>query len=212
MSNLIESIESAMEKWIGKNAVVVGAASGIGEGTTKTFLASGINVIGLDKDFEKLDLDVKTYEGLKGTFHPRKCDISDQSAIDETFKWIEDQFEYVNIIVNSAGIYLNMKLLDESEGASERLNKVMNVNFFGLVQCSRAAVRLMKRSNDFGIVINVCSLLGHSIPCGVHTVNTNVYPSTKYAVRAFSEVLRQELAVENNRKIRVTNVSPGQFE
>lgn len=201
-----------MEKWIGKNAVVVGAASGIGKGTTKTFLTSGINVIGLDKDFEKLELDVKTYEGLKGTFHPRQCDISDQSAIDETFKWIEDQFEYVNIIVNSAGIYLNMKLLDESEGASERLNKVMNVNFFGLVQCSRAAVRLMKRSNDFGIVINICSLLGHSIPCGAHTFNTNVYPSTKYAVRAFSEVLRQELAVENNRKIRVTNVSPGQFE
>lgn len=201
-----------MEKWIGKYAVVVGAASGIGEGTAKTFLANGINVIGLDKDFEKLELDVKTYEGLKGKFHPKKCDISDQSAIDDTFKWIEDQFEFVNIIVNSAGIYLNMKLLDESEGASERLNKVMNVNFFGLVQCSRAAVRLMKRSNDFGIVINICSLLGHSIPCVAHTANTNVYPSTKYAVRAFSEVLRQELAVENNRKIRVTNVSPGQFE
>lgn len=67
-------------------------------------------------------------------------------------------------------------------------------------------MRLIKKSEDFGLVINVNSLAGHIVPFGK---GMNVYAPTKHAMTAFSEVLRQELVVLKNEKIRVSNLSPG---
>lgn len=64
----------------------------------------------------------------------------------------------------------------------------------------------MKKSGGYGLVINVGSIVGHTIP---FPNPFSMYPATKYAVRAFSEILRQELIVDGNEKIRVSNLSPG---
>jgi NADP+-dependent farnesol dehydrogenase len=59
----------------------------------------------------------------------------------------------------------------------------------------------MEKSDDFGMIINIGSIAGHSVP--VFDFKFNVYPGTKHAVRATTEVIRQELMKKNNKKVRV---------
>lgn len=60
----------------------------------------------------------------------------------------------------------------------------------------------MDKSGDYGIIINIGSITGHSVP-NIPGFKLNVYPGTKYAVRATTEVIRLELLKRNNKKIRV---------
>lgn len=92
--------------------------------------------------------------------------------------------------------------MDEGEEAGLKLKEVINTNIFGLVECTREAFRLMKKSDDYGFIININSVLGHSIP--FMGFSRNMYPPSKFASRAITEVLRQELIYMNNHKIRVS--------
>lgn len=198
-----------MEMWHGKFAVVTGAFSGIGEATTKDLLAKGVNVIGLDKNMAKFDEILKVVENLPGKFYAKHCNVSDVLSIKDAFSWIEHQFKVISIMINCAGVSHNVKLLDDSNETSDKLSAVIDTNFAGVVHCTREAVRLMKKSDDYALIVNICSVLGYSVPFSPQLQNTNVYAATKHAVKALSDVIRHELLVEKNEKIRVTNISPG---
>ncbi|CRL02304.1 CLUMA_CG015206, isoform A [Clunio marinus] len=196
-----------MNKWTGKVAVVTGASSGIGSAIVKDLAKRGVNVIGLARRVELIEEISNSLGEVLGIIYPRYCDVSDLNSIKETFKWIEEKFGIINILVNNAGIQSSTVTLDESNVGTENINKVIDTNFTGAVHCAREGIRLIKKSNDYGVVININSVLGHSIPFG--EFSHSVYPATKYALKAISETLRQELIVQNNMKIRVTNLSPG---
>lgn len=198
-----------MEKWQGKNAIVTGSSAGIGVGIMKELARNGVNVIALARRKEKIDETVKEFDGerLKGKIHTYKCDVSSLESIKDTFKWIEETFGTISILVNNAGCGFNIKALDTSDEATEKLDKIIDTNFRGLVHMSREAVRLIKKSDDYGMIININSVVGHKIP--FFETPINLYAPTKFAVTAFSEILRQELVVSANDKIRVTNLSPG---
>lgn len=59
----------------------------------------------------------------------------------------------------------------------------------------------MDKSNDYGMIVNIGSIAGHFIP--PINFKFNVYPGTKHAVRATTEVIRRELLKRKNNKIRV---------
>jgi NADP+-dependent farnesol dehydrogenase len=195
-----------MDKWIGKVAVVTGASAGIGEAIVKAFATNGIHVVGLARRSEKVEEFARTLGETSGKIYAHKCDVSDLTSVKEAFKWIEEKFGSISIVVNNAAILYNGLILSVRDDASEKLMSVINTNFTGTVHCTREAVRLMKESKDYGMVININSIAGHSIPFGK---GVNVYAPTKHAMTAFSEVLRQELIVQGNKKIRVSNLSPG---
>lgn len=196
-----------MEKWSGKTAVVTGASSGIGEAIVKDLARNGINVVGLARRSGKIEEIAESLGKTPGKVSARKCDVSDLQSVKDAFKWIEEKFGVIHILVNNAAIINNGKILDESDEATDELNSVISTNFTGLVHCTRSAVRLIKKSNDYGMIININSVLGHGIPFS--GARTNLYAPSKYAITAVSEVLRQELIVDNNKKIRVTSLSPG---
>lgn len=196
-----------MEKWLGKTAVVTGASSGIGEAIVKDLARHGVIVVGLARRSEKVEEIAKNLGSVSGKIFARKCDVSDESSLKEAFKWIEDTFGSIHILVNNAAILTNGKILDQGDDVTKKLNSVVDTNFTGLVHCTREAFRLMLKSDDYGMIININSVLGHTIPFSL--ARLNLYPPTKYALTAVSEVLRQELIVQNNTKIRVSNLSPG---
>lgn len=198
-----------MEKWLGKTAIVTGASSGIGEAIVGDFAKNGINVIGLGRRCEKIEVIAKNLENEPGKVHAIKCDISDPKSVEEAFKWIENEFGIIHILVNNAAVCINSPVLDESHDVTNTINAVINTNFTGLVHCTRAAVKLMKKSDDYGMIININSQMGHSIPFSQTTARMNVYAPTKFALTALSEVFRQELVLQKNDKIRVSNLSPG---
>lgn len=89
-----------VDKWIGKNAVVTGAASGIGAAIFKDFVKNKINVIGLDVNPETVKQFV---EGTTESFI-FQCDITNAESVKEAFSKVRDHFGVLHIMVNCAGI------------------------------------------------------------------------------------------------------------
>lgn len=193
-----------MEKWQGKIAVVTGASAGIGGAIVRDLASSGLTVIGLARRVEKVE--EIAHEVKNGKIYALKCDVSDMESIKAAFKWIEDKFSFIHILINNAGISMYENVLDSSDERTEQINKLIDTNLTGLVHCTRVGVKLIKKSDDYGMVINVGSILDANIP---FPNTSSIYAASKHAVRAFSEIIRQELIVSNNDKIRVANVSPG---
>nr|MCH9680810.1 SDR family NAD(P)-dependent oxidoreductase [Deltaproteobacteria bacterium] len=88
-------------------------------------------------------------------------------------------------------------------GATDDWREMLEVNVLALCVCTREAVADMRRRGDRGHVVHVSSMASHRVPRG-----SGVYSATKYAVRALTEGLRQELR-DANSNIRITAVSPG---
>lgn len=183
--------------------------TGIGKAIVKDLATAGIHVVGLARRNEKIEAYVKELGETPGKVYARKCDVSDPESVNGTFQWIEQQFGSISILVNNAAILYNGNILDPGHDAMEQLTSVINTNFTGAVQCSREAIRLIEKSCDYGLVVNINSIAGNYVP---FQMGSNVYAASKHALRAFTEVLRHELVAKKNSKIRVSNVSPGVVE
>lgn len=189
------------EKWIGKVGVVTGASSGIGATIFKDLAKAGITVVGLARRSERIEAIIAALGEAKGNAFAFKCDVTNSESVAEVFKWIEGKFGAVHILINNAGITRNGNILDGAE-SSKTLNDVIDTNLRGVMQCTSEAYRLMKKSNDYGMIINVNSILGHHIP--FMGFSFNVYPASKFAVTALTESIRHELILADNKKVRVT--------
>ncbi|KAG4066872.1 hypothetical protein HA402_012939 [Bradysia odoriphaga] len=201
-----------MEKWTGKIAVVTGGSAGIGAQFVKDLAKNGIHVIGLARRYERIQEIAKELGETPGKIYAYKCDVSDLQSIKDAFKWIEDTFGCIHILVNNSGCARNIKILSD-EDVSQKIEEIIRTNFNGLVHVTREAFRLIKKSNDYGFICNINSNLGHRVPFPLDkSLSHNVYQGSKYAVTATSEVMRQELICQDNDKIRVTSLSPGVVE
>lgn len=139
-----------------------------------------------------------------GELHSFKCDVSDERSVQEAFQWINITFtEPPSILINNAGISKFTQIFQHDK--SEALMDVLNTNFLGFLFCTREAMKLIKKSDDDAIIINIGSILGHSIPfvLGRQPI-WNVYPGTKHGIRATIEVMRQELIYLKNTNIRIS--------
>jgi len=92
------------------------------------------------------------------------------------------------------------------EGNCDNLKTVVETNLMGVLRCTKLAYQSMKKYDDIGHIVNINSVAGH-IPINFHgTVmpEYNIYPGTKYAMTATTEVIRQELNFLKNRKVKIT--------
>ncbi|XP_070501563.1 farnesol dehydrogenase-like [Chironomus tepperi] len=196
-----------MEKWSGKTAIVTGASAGIGDAIVRDLVKYGINVVALARRMERLETLRDQLKDEAGKVIPIKCDVSDKASIDAAFEEIEKEVGTVQILVNNAGIALMHGIFgDDDDKTDEIISSTINTNFLGLVRMCRKAYQLMKKSDDYGIIINIGSVAGH---CASFEYIINVYPGTKFAVRAVTESMRQELNKLKDTKIRVCEISPG---
>jgi NADP+-dependent farnesol dehydrogenase len=190
-----------MEKWRGKTAIVTGASAGIGEAIVRDLVKYGINVVALARRMERLETLKDDLKNEAGKVIPIKCDVSDKASIDAAFEQIEKEVGTVQILVNNAGIFLMNEMFGEDdEKTDEIISSTINTNFLGLVRVARKAYKLMKKIDDYGIIINIGSISGHNASLEFFL---NVYPGTKFAVRAVTESMRQELNKLKDTKVRV---------
>jgi NAD(P)-dependent dehydrogenase (short-subunit alcohol dehydrogenase family) len=190
-----------MDKWYGKTAVITGGCSGMGAAILAKFVEHGLRVI---------NLDVSVAEN--GTSHDgkvfnRKCNVASLESIRENFAWIEEQFGVIHVLINCAGIVAVNPIIDPREENTAKVDNVLDVNLRGTIHCTREAMKLMVKSDDYCLIVNLCSIFGHIQPYLGYSLG--VYHTTKHAIRAFSETIRQELCTCKSEKIRVSNVSPG---
>nr|XP_023021487.1 farnesol dehydrogenase-like [Leptinotarsa decemlineata]XP_023021488.1 farnesol dehydrogenase-like [Leptinotarsa decemlineata] len=192
----------SMDRWRGKVAIVTGASSGIGAAIVMRLVEDGMVVVGLARRLDRMkDLEQQLHTS-KGKFHPYQCDMSVESDILSSFKYVTENIGPVHVLINNAGCSFKSTL---AEGDTEKWKTTIDVNVLGLCIATREAVKDMKKNHIDGHIIHINSILGHRLPV---LEGLNIYPATKHAVTALTETLRQEIN-KMKLKIRITSISPG---
>lgn len=180
----------------GKVAIVTGAASGIGFGTSKRFLREGAKVAICDVRQENVDAAVEKLSEY-GTVCGFANDITNRAGCDEFVKKVVDRFGKVDILINNAGITKDAQFY---KMADDDFRKVIEVNLFGTYNMSKAVVPYMMERR-YGKIVNASS-----IACIKGNFGQSNYASSKAALMSFTRSLGRELGKYG---INVNAVAPG---
>ena len=181
----------------GSVALITGASSGIGEATALALAALGANVAVVARRRDRLDALVKRIETAGGTALALEADVADEAQARGVVTRAYEKFGQLDIVVNNAGVML---LAPVAESDINDWRRMIDINLFGLMVVTNAALPLMKRGGK-GHFVNVSSVAGR-----VANPSAGAYAATKFGVVAFSESLRREVY---NQNIRVTVIEPG---
>jgi NADP-dependent 3-hydroxy acid dehydrogenase YdfG len=183
----------------GKVVLITGASSGIGEATARLLAERGAHVVLGARRIDRLEALAGAIQAQGGSVRYRRLDVSRLDDVQAFIGFAHEAFGRVDVIINNAGV-MPLSALDALK--IDEWNQMIDVNIRGVLHGIAAGLPLMKRQRS-GHFINVSSLGGHKVvPTGA------VYCATKFAVRAISEGLRQEVGGD----IRVTVISPGVVE
>ncbi|PWN22897.1 NAD(P)-binding protein [Microstroma glucosiphilum] len=181
-----------------KTFFITGTTTGFGAEMAKAALADGHNVVATARNSKGL-----TFEGAtEKNFLPVDLDVTKKEQIDAAFDAAIKKFGRLDVVTNNAGFGLAgpFETLDE-----DQIRFQMEVNFFGLIACTRKALEIMRtQSPSGGLIQQVTSIGGQR---GVPMFS--VYCASKWAVEGFTEALSHELKPEWN--IKLTNIEPGGF-
>jgi len=188
-----------VEGFVGKVAAVTGAGSGIGQALALELARSGASVAISDVDTEGLAQTEEQLKAIGAPVRSDRLDVTEREAFQIYADQINEHFGKINQIYNNAGIAFTG---DVEITEFKDIERVMDVDFWGVVNGTKAFLPHLIASGD-GHVVNVSSLFGlMSMP------GQAAYNSAKFAVRGFTEALRQELVL-NRDPVKVTSVHPG---
>lgn len=182
-----------------KVILITGASSGIGEACARLLAEKGAQLLLGARRTERLEQLVGEIRAAGGHADYRRLDVTSRADTQAFVDAALAQYGRVDVLINNAGV-MPLSRLDVLK--VDEWNRMIDVNIRGVLHGIAAALPVMQRQHS-GQFINIASIGAYSVvPTGA------VYCATKYAVRAISEGLRQEVGGE----IRVTLVSPGVVE
>jgi len=188
-----------MQGFAGKVAAVTGAGSGIGQALAVELARSGALVAISDVDTEGLAQTEERLKAIGAQVKADRLDVTDREAFLAYADAVKEHFGKVNQIYNNAGIAYTG---DIEVSQFKDIERVMDVDFWGVVNGTKAFLPHLIASGD-GHVINISSVFGlFSVP------GQAAYNSAKFAVRGFTEALRQEMVLAGH-PVAVTTVHPG---
>src|ERR1700712_547199 len=188
-----------MEGFAGKVCVVTGAGSGIGQALATELARSGAKLAISDVNLEGLAVTEERIKAIGVPVKADRLDVTEREAVLLYADEVKAHFGKVNQIYNNAGIAYTG---DVEVSSYKDIERVMDVDFWGVVNGTKAFLPHLIESGD-GHVVNVSSLFGiFSVP------GQAAYNAAKFAVRGFTEALRQEM-VAGKRPVKVTTVHPG---
>lgn len=197
-----------MQRLQGKNVLVTGASSGIGQAIAVRFADEGANVAinyrsGAEQAQETREMARRSRRGNGGDTNSGKemivqADVSEEQQVKEMFAQVIREFGSIDVLVNNAGI---QKAAPSHEIEVSDFDRILGVNLRGPFLCAREAIRHFLSRNSGGVILNNSS---------VH----EIIPKPKYLPYSVSkgglENLTRSLALEYaDRGIRVNAVGPG---
>jgi NAD(P)-dependent dehydrogenase (short-subunit alcohol dehydrogenase family) len=192
-----------MTEFSGRVAVVTGAGSGIGRALALALAARGARLAISDIDEAAVAataVAIKAAATGAGTeVEPARLDVSDRDAVFAYADAVAARFGSVNLVVNNAGVAISETV---AEMAIEDFEWLMGINFWGVVYGSKAFLPKLIESGD-GHLVNISSTLGM-----IAAPELSAYCAAKFAVRGFTEALRQELLIAQ-APVAVSCVHPG---
>lgn len=183
----------------GKVIAITGASSGIGEAAARLLASRGAKVVLGARRTDRLEVIAGDINAAGGGAEFRALDVTDRQDVQAFIDFAIARFGRVDVLVNNAGVMPLSKL--EALKVDE-WDRMIDVNIRGVLHGIAATLPLMQRQRA-GQIINIASIGAYAV-----TPTAAVYCATKYAVRAISEGLRQEVGGD----IRVTVIAPGVTE
>lgn len=178
--------------------LITGASSGIGAGVARSLAGPGVRLLLGARRTDRLEALAQELAAKGGEVLTRRLDVTDRADVAAFAAAAHSAWGRVDVIVNNAGV---MPLSLMSSMKVEEWERMVDVNIKGVLY-GIAAVLPDMAARRAGHIINIASIGALSV-----VPTAAVYCATKYAVRAISEGLRQELP-----DIRVTCIHPGVVE
>ncbi len=176
----------------GKVALVTGAASGMGRLSAGRLASAGAQVAAVDVDEAGLASLARDHASVRAL----PCDVSDAQAVEKLVAMVEDELGPIDRVMSAAAIAPSGLLAEQS---ADQVNRLMRINFGGVVNVTRAVLpRMLERRS--GELVNFGSLAGW-----VPSLYLGAYSATKFAVNSFSEVLWHE---NRGKGVRILCVCP----
>ncbi|HVJ34100.1 MAG TPA: SDR family oxidoreductase [Terriglobia bacterium] len=178
------------------SALITGAASGIGRAIAKQLSEAGRRVVLADLDLAGV---TELAQSLGERAMALQLDVTDRARVDDLLNLIPPAFQPIDILVNNAGHDIGGRVRFDL-GAADDWSSIIDTNLNGLMRVTRAVLPEMVRRNS-GDIVNISSISAiRMVP------DMAAYTASKAGVRAFTDILRADLA---ETAIRVTEILPG---
>lgn len=181
-----------------KVILITGASSGIGEATARVLARQGHRVLLGARRTERLAQIAADIRWAGDSAEYRALDVTQGEDVKAFVAFAQERFGRVDVIFNNAGV---MPVSPMSALRTEEWDRIIDVNIRGVLNGIAAVLPIMEAQGS-GHIINTASTGAHAVGA-----QFGVYCASKYAVRAITEGLRQEMD-----RIRVTLISPGVTE
>jgi NAD(P)-dependent dehydrogenase (short-subunit alcohol dehydrogenase family) len=184
-----------------KSIVITGTSTGIGYASSKLFIENGYRVFGSVRN--EADAD-KVSSELGSNFVPLIFDVTDEAAVKNSVKIVEDQIgdQKLSGLINNAGLGVIGTIQSLS---AEQFKYQFDVNVLGVFHCCQAYLDLLgadkNRKGDPGKIINISSISGE-----IGMPFMSAYNMSKFGLEGFSEGIRRELLMYG---IDVVVIAPG---
>lgn len=181
----------------GKVALITGASSGIGEGIAIALAEAGAAVVVAARRKERLMALVERIEAAGGKALALPADMTVEAEAIGVVEESVARLGRIDILINSAGI---MQAGGIENCDLEEYRRVFDINLYATLYCCKAAVPHMLAQGS-GDIVNISSLAGRKVGALM-----SAYASSKHALNAMTDAMRQELG---DRNIRVSVLMPG---
>jgi short-subunit dehydrogenase len=178
--------------------VVTGASSGIGLATAEAAAKKGAKLVLAARSGNALNDIADRINAKGGEAVPVECDVSDREQVNHVAEVANERFGRIDTWVNNAalGIYGRLEEVDERDA-----RRLFDINFWGVVNGSQAALPYLKRNG--GALINVGSEVSDAFPPIL-----GMYVASKHAVKGYTDVLRVEVEEVEQAPVSITLIQP----
>ncbi|MEX0635512.1 MAG: SDR family oxidoreductase [Ferruginibacter sp.] len=176
--------------------VITGASSGIGLACVNAFFKAGYKVVAASRSLDILEKTGLELDPTGERYFSVKADVAVENDCKNLIQETIDRFGRIDVLINNAGITMRA-LFEETD--LKVMKQIMDVNFWGVVYCTRYAMPYLLKSK--GIIVGMSSVAGYK---GLPT--RSGYSASKFAVEGFLEAIR----IENLKKgVSILIVRPG---
>ena len=170
----------------GGTVLVTGAGGGLGRSIALRFARAGAGIVALDRDAGGVEGVRAEIEHLGGQCLAVPCDVTDAEACSRAVAAGVGRFGRLDVLVNNAGMSQRSGFAATDLAV---IRRVMDVNFFGAVHCTKAALPHLVAAR--GLVVAISSVAGYT-----PLIARTGYAASKHAMHGFFESLRTEVAPE----------------
>lgn len=187
-----------MKDFTGCTAFITGAGSGIGQALAEALGKTELRrVVISDIDREGLEQTVENVRNVGGSVEAHILDVGNRDAVHEIAARVHRELGGADLVLNCAGIAQSSTV---EELIYDDLERVMRVNFWGMVYCTKAFLpHLIEKGR--GNIMNISSIFGI-----IGVPSQSAYNASKFGIRGFTEALAHEM---KGTEIAVSSVHPG---